>query len=117
MSVLQTRIRDAIAATPREQYLGPPPWMIIPTGGGESYKTSNREDLSAAATISIGAVGRVNTGNPLFWAPLLERLDIQEGMRIAQMGTGLGYYTAILSMLVGPTGKVTGYEIDEELAA
>ncbi len=34
-----------------------------------------------------------------------------------QVGTGSGYYTAILAHLVGANGRVYGYEIDEELAA
>lgn len=117
MSVQVDRVQEAIAATPRERYLGPPPWTIFPAAGGTPTETSDPNDLASDTTISIGAAGRVNTGNPLFWAPLLARLDIQQGMRIAQMGTGLGYYTAILSTLVGSAGKVTGYEIDEELAA
>jgi protein-L-isoaspartate O-methyltransferase len=117
MSKLDDRVRKVIATTPRARYLGPPPWTIFPSEGGAPTETSNPNDLADGTTVSIGSAGRVNTGNPLFWAPLLARLDIREGMRIAQMGTGLGYYTAVLSTLVGSTGKVTGYEIDAELAA
>ena len=32
------------------------------------------------------------------------------------MGAGTGYYTAILAYLVGSSGKVVGYEIDNDLA-
>jgi protein-L-isoaspartate(D-aspartate) O-methyltransferase len=33
------------------------------------------------------------------------------------IGAGTGYYTAILACLVGPSGKVTGIEVDASLAA
>ena len=33
------------------------------------------------------------------------------------IGTGTGYYTAILAHLVGPSGRVTGIEYEPELAA
>ena len=33
------------------------------------------------------------------------------------IGTGTGYYTAIMACLVGPSGKVTGIELDASLAA
>jgi protein-L-isoaspartate(D-aspartate) O-methyltransferase len=33
------------------------------------------------------------------------------------IGTGTGYYTAIIACLVGPSGKVTGIEVDASLAA
>jgi protein-L-isoaspartate(D-aspartate) O-methyltransferase len=35
---------------------------------------------------------------------------------VVQVGAGTGYYTAILAALVGPTGKVTAYEIAADLA-
>ena len=36
---------------------------------------------------------------------------------MVQVGTGTGYYTAILAHLVGPSGRVTGIEYDGSLAA
>jgi protein-L-isoaspartate(D-aspartate) O-methyltransferase len=36
---------------------------------------------------------------------------------VVHIGTGTGYYTAILAHLVGPSGRVTGIENDSELAA
>ncbi len=37
---------------------------------------------------------------------MCSRLDVQEGMRILEVGTGSGYQTAILAELVGEKGKV-----------
>ena len=39
------------------------------------------------------------------------------GDHIVHIGTGSGYYTAILAHLAGPSGRVTGVEFDAELAA
>jgi len=39
------------------------------------------------------------------------------GEHVVHVGTGTGYYTAILAHLVGPTGRVTGIEYDRNLAA
>jgi protein-L-isoaspartate(D-aspartate) O-methyltransferase len=36
---------------------------------------------------------------------------------VVHIGTGTGYYTAILAHLVGPSGRVIGIEFDAELAA
>lgn len=36
---------------------------------------------------------------------------------MVHIGTGTGYYTAILAHIVGPSGRVTGIEYEPELAA
>jgi protein-L-isoaspartate(D-aspartate) O-methyltransferase len=41
----------------------------------------------------------------------------REGERVVHVGAGVGYYTAILAHLVGPTGYVTGIEFEADLAA
>ena len=40
----------------------------------------------------------------------------QPGETVTQIGLGMGYYSAILSLLVQPGGRLTGFEIDSELA-
>jgi protein-L-isoaspartate(D-aspartate) O-methyltransferase len=47
----------------------------------------------------------------------LDRLEVAPGEHVSHMGAGLGYYTAILSELVGAEGRVTAIEVDEGLAA
>jgi protein-L-isoaspartate(D-aspartate) O-methyltransferase len=39
------------------------------------------------------------------------------GEHVVHVGTGTGYYTAIMAQLVGPSGRVTGIEYDPALAA
>ncbi len=59
----------------------------------------------------------LNTGEPGLWARFFDRLGIARGSRILQIGTGSGYFTAILAELAGPDGQVEGFEVDEPLAA
>ena len=40
----------------------------------------------------------------------------REGDHAVHVGAGTGYYTAVLAMLVGKTGRVDGYEIEPDLA-
>lgn len=52
---------------------------------------------------------------PSVVAFMLEHLDVSQGMKILEIGTGSGYNTAILSHLVGPKGKVISIELQQEL--
>jgi protein-L-isoaspartate(D-aspartate) O-methyltransferase len=48
---------------------------------------------------------------------LIDRLALREGGRVLHIGAGLGYYSAIMARVVGPSGMVVALEIDEGLAA
>lgn len=48
---------------------------------------------------------------------MLELLDIKEGMRIFELGTGSGWNAAMLGYLTGANGEVVSYEIVPELAS
>lgn len=49
-------------------------------------------------------------------AVMTEALDVKKGQKILEIGTGSGWQAAILSYLVGDTGKVYSIEIVEEIA-
>jgi arsenite methyltransferase len=44
---------------------------------------------------------------------VVEKLDIEPGARVADLGAGGGYFTWYLAAAVGPQGKVYAVEIDE----
>ncbi|WP_435109997.1 protein-L-isoaspartate O-methyltransferase family protein [Nocardiopsis synnemataformans] len=52
-------------------------------------------------------------------ASVIERhlplLDIQEGMRVLEIGTGSGYSTALLAELTGPHGAVVSVDVEADL--
>lgn len=54
--------------------------------------------------------------NPGGIADMLERLQIEPGMRVLEIGAASGYTAALLAHLVGESGQVTTVEIDPELA-
>jgi protein-L-isoaspartate(D-aspartate) O-methyltransferase len=61
-------------------------------------------------------VGRGQTiSAPTVVAFMLERLEIAEGMRVLEVGTGSGYNCALLAELVGPGGRVVSIDIVPEL--
>lgn len=45
---------------------------------------------------------------------VMDRADIDEGMTVADIGAGEGYYTVRLSERVGPDGRVLAQDIDRE---
>ena len=58
----------------------------------------------------------INNGEPFLHAMWIGAVAPQPGETVTQVGAGGGYYTAVLSMLVLPGGKVFAYEIDTDLA-
>ncbi|HYZ36342.1 MAG TPA: methyltransferase domain-containing protein, partial [Pseudonocardiaceae bacterium] len=52
---------------------------------------------------------------PRVMAVMLEQLQVHEGQRVLEIGTGTGYNAALLADLVGETGQVTTVDIDNDL--
>jgi len=50
-------------------------------------------------------------------ARMLELLELEEGMRVLEIGAGTGYNAALLAEIVGVDGQVTTVEIQLEIAA
>lgn len=65
--------------------------------------------------LSIGH-GSTNS-QPSTVQAMLELLDAGEGHRVLDVGSGSGWTTAILARLVGPSGRVLGVELVEQLVA
>lgn len=116
--LLDERVIDAFATVPRERFAGPGPWRILHSADG--YWTTPDADprhLYHNVLIALDEERRLNIGEPLLWARHFDRIGVKDGDRVLQIGTGSGYYTAILAELVGPNGKVEAIEIDTPLAA
>lgn len=117
--VLDQRVVDAFAAVPRERFFGPGPWRILNLLAGGYWSTPDADPrrLCHNVLIALDESRGLNTGEPSLWAHHFDRLDVKEGDRILQIGTGSGYFTAVLAELAGPTGRVLGLEVDGPLAA
>jgi protein-L-isoaspartate(D-aspartate) O-methyltransferase len=110
-------LEDAMAAVPRERVLGPPPWQISRAPRG--YETVPSHDPAIVyQDVLFALLSRrgVNNGSPSLHARWLHALSLGEGERVAHIGAGSGYYTAILAHLVGSRGHVFAVEFDPALA-
>jgi protein-L-isoaspartate(D-aspartate) O-methyltransferase len=45
-------------------------------------------------------------------ASMLHLLDVQHGNRVLEIGTGSGYSSALLAELTGPSGSISGMDVD-----
>ena len=60
--------------------------------------------------------GQTNS-QPRTVADMLRLLDVEPGQRVLDVGSGSGWTTALLSVLVGPEGAVFGVELEPSLVA
>jgi protein-L-isoaspartate(D-aspartate) O-methyltransferase len=113
-------IVEAYAAVPREHFMGPGPWRILPFAQPDlPFTTPDAAPhwLYHDVLVSIDAARGLNNGMPSFWARNLDQADLRPGERVLQVGAGTGYYTAVLAELVGRGGHVVAVEHDPDLAA
>jgi len=112
------RLEQAFAKIEREAFAEGPPWRLVPLEGlGLGIRqTSHAEDLYSDSLIVLEADRGVNNGSPALHAQLIEAIALTPGSRVAHIGAGGGYYTAIVAELVGPDGQVIAVEIDRPLA-
>jgi protein-L-isoaspartate(D-aspartate) O-methyltransferase len=113
------RLLEALGAVPREGFLAKGPWRIK-SGTARNYRLTPDADpvyLYDNVLVAIDARRRLDTGLPSLWAHFIDVLDIRENDRVVQIGCGLGYFSAILSKMVGPRGRVMAIECDARLAA
>jgi len=116
--VNDARLAEAFAAIRREDFVGPGPWLVlrwlrdyVPTPDADPVY------LYTDNLVALVPERRVNNGQPSLHAHLIHQALPAAGQHVVHVGTGTGYYTAILAHLVGPSGRVTGIEYDEGLAA
>ena len=115
---------DAFAAVPREHFLPPGPWTAlveVGSGGGSGVQTRVTTDADPARVyhnigVAIDPSRQLFNGHPGTIAPWIDALDLAPGGRVLHIGSGLGYYTAILAHIVGSGGRVVAFEADEVLA-
>jgi protein-L-isoaspartate(D-aspartate) O-methyltransferase len=106
----------AFAETPREHYLGPPPWKLLTPKGYRSPHKSHPRDLYDDVLVGVIPERFLNNGQPSGLAIWFDALNLKRNERVVHIGCGTGYYTAILANIVGPGGHVLAFEIDPELA-
>jgi protein-L-isoaspartate(D-aspartate) O-methyltransferase len=106
-------LRRAFAKVPRHDFLGPGPWMTCEDG----TTTASDDPAIVYQDMGFGLAAGIPTGLPSLHAYLLDQVRVTQGQRVMQIGAGTGYFTAILAELVGESGHVDAFEIDDALAA
>jgi protein-L-isoaspartate(D-aspartate) O-methyltransferase len=92
------QVKQAFLTVPRESFI--PPSLQNYAYVDTPLDIGNGQTISAPHMIAI----------------MCEVLDIKEGQKILEVGTGSGYHAAIVAQLVGKTGKVYSIERFESLA-
>jgi protein-L-isoaspartate(D-aspartate) O-methyltransferase len=114
---IDDRLVAAFAAVEREHYVGPGPWKISTRVSG--YLDTIIDDpriLYQDVLIGLITERHINNGQPSLHARCLATCNPKSGESVVHIGTGTGYYTAILAELVGTAATIVGYEIDGTLA-
>jgi protein-L-isoaspartate(D-aspartate) O-methyltransferase len=128
------QLRSAFARVPREDFLGAAPWLLRGIAArnvgqriaslftrrprARDWTTDDPTRLyHPDAVVAIDASRGLNNGQPSALAFWIHSLELQPGDRVLHVGCGLGYYTAIIAILVGSTGRVVAVEVDAELAS
>lgn len=113
-------IVEAFAAVPRERFLGPAPWRILPENEPRHSFLTPNDDLRWIyhdVLVALDHTQGLNNGLPSFWARVFDHLALKRGQRVMQVGAGTGYYSAVLAEIVGPNGRLIAIEFDSKLAA
>jgi protein-L-isoaspartate(D-aspartate) O-methyltransferase len=115
--VNDARLCAALSEVRREDFLGPGPWPVF-RGFREYVMTPDADPVYIYTDDVVGLLPqrRINNGQPSLHAQMIHGASPAVGDHIVHIGTGTGYYTAVLAHLAGPSGRVTGVEYDSELA-
>jgi protein-L-isoaspartate(D-aspartate) O-methyltransferase len=108
---------SAFATIPREDFLGPGPWLMWRWTRYVSTPDADPVYLYTNDLVALVSERYLNNGQPSLHAYLMHQAAPIAGEHVVHVGTGTGYYTAIFAHLVGPSGRVTGIEYDPALAA
>jgi protein-L-isoaspartate(D-aspartate) O-methyltransferase len=116
---LREELERAFAFVPREHFLGPGPWLAMSPVNLTYVRTPTDDPIHVYQNLLFALDGEkhINNGEPSLHGQLLGALHPERGNLVLHVGCGTGYYTAILAQLVGPSGRVIAYEIEERLAA
>jgi len=109
-------LAHAFASVQRERFVGPPPWLLFGANEEGGRVTSDPSDLYEDVLVQLKPSSTINNGQPSLHALCFSALKIRPDETVVHVGTGTGYYTAMLALLCGAGGSVDGYEIDPELA-
>jgi protein-L-isoaspartate(D-aspartate) O-methyltransferase len=110
------RVIAAFEAVPREQFVGPGPWLFLGRNGYTQSAGAELDLIYDDVVVALAPDKRINNGQPSLHARCLSAARVRAGEKVLHIGCGSGYYSAILSELVGSSGAVIAWELESELA-
>ena len=110
------RIGKVFETLPREDFLPPGPWHMLVAQQYVETPSDDPVHLYRNALVALDPERGINNGEPFLHAAWIGAVAPQPGETVIHIGAGGGYYTAALSLMVEPGGKVFAYEIDARLA-
>lgn len=123
------RVRKALEAVPRELFIPDTIWIRREDGWAvplrraddpERWRQACLSDEPVITQVDDGAEDKgvwptSSSSAPHVMATMIDALDLDEGMRVLEIGAGTGYNAAILAHIAGAE-NVTTVEIDATLA-
>lgn len=112
----QSAVAAVFATTPRELFVGPPPWRLFGEFENGGEVVDDPALLYQDVLVQLKEEAAINNGQPSLHAMCLAVLHVRRGETVVHVGAGTGYYTAMLGKLVGSEGRMEAYEIESDLA-
>ena len=107
---------EALATVARERFLPDGPWTIRSEADLQApprlTPDADPRHVYHNLAVAIDAPRMLFNGAPSVVAMAIDALQLSAGNRVLHIGTGLGYYTALMAHCVGPSGRVVGIEVD-----
>jgi protein-L-isoaspartate(D-aspartate) O-methyltransferase len=113
---IDPRLERVFELVPREAFLPPGPWKIMVDNRYFETPSDDPAYLYQNALIALDATKGINNDEPFLHAAWIGAAAPKSGETVCHIGIGAGYYTAILSALVVPDGRVEAIEIDPVLS-
>jgi protein-L-isoaspartate(D-aspartate) O-methyltransferase len=112
---------EALATVARERFLPQGPWTIRSetdvVAGPRMTSDADPRHVYHNIGIAIDPARLLFNGVPGLLSMAIDALGLQPGARVMHLGTGTGYYTALMAHCVGSGGRVLGLEVDATLAS
>jgi protein-L-isoaspartate(D-aspartate) O-methyltransferase len=108
------RLLRAFSEVPRHEFIGASPWYF--NEHGPPVISDDPALLYQDVAMGLAPERGITTGLPSLHARCMAACELKPGENVIHVGAGSGYFSAILAELVGESGFVVAFEIDNSLA-